>query len=450
VGVGSGLGAVRLGTEHSVLSTQKREFMISEARKVGYGIDRRSFLRSAVIASAIAVTSEWELNRALAAELIRLPTPSDPGRYFPTQNETRRDIRHFAPVKVSRNRIIREVVGLRPYRSEGFVVEAEQFGNKLLVHNYGHGGAGVTLSWGTASQAVDLRKDFMQTRPLQTRAASARRSRTRAQHFAVLGCGVNGLTTARLLQRRFQNGPGTVTIYAKDLPPETTSNIAGAFWYPSSVFDPQKVTSKFSEQFQLACQISHRAFQTLVGTEYGVRWTDTYELMRNEASLSRELLGGGNLYPQTETYRDAQQYFGFPYVRQFSTMMIEPHVYLNALLRDFYVAGGKVVVKEFRSREEIARITEPVIFNCTGLGARALFNDQRLIPVRGQLEVLLPQPEVDYCYLSGSSYMFPRRDGIILGGTWDHEDWSLEPNAEQTTEILEAHSEIMKTVVRSQ
>jgi len=73
-------------------------------------------------------------------------------------------------------------------------------------------------------------------------------------------------------------------------------------------------------------------------------------------------------------------------------------------------------------------------------------NDQRLIPVRGQLEVLLPQPEVDYCYLSGSSYMFPRRDGIILGGTWDHEDWSLEPNAEQTTEILEAHSEIMKTV----
>jgi hypothetical protein len=46
--------------------------------------------------------------------------------------------------------------------------------------------------------------------------------------------------------------------------------------------------------------------------------------------------------------------------------------------------------------------------------------------------------------------MFPRRDGIILGGTWDHEDWSLEPNAEQTIEILEAHSEIMKTVVSRQ
>src|SRR5690349_15424162 len=69
--------------------------------------------------------------------------------------------RHFAPVKVARNRIIREVVGLRPYRPSGFVVDAQRFGNKLLVHNYGHGGGGVTLSWGTASLAVDLLRDFL-------------------------------------------------------------------------------------------------------------------------------------------------------------------------------------------------------------------------------------------------------------------------------------------------
>src|SRR5713101_7399973 len=73
--------------------------------------------------------------------------------------------RHFAPVKVSRDRIIREVVGLRPYRAEGFVVEAERVGHKLLVHNYGHGGAGITLSWGTASLAVDLARDFLSVPP---------------------------------------------------------------------------------------------------------------------------------------------------------------------------------------------------------------------------------------------------------------------------------------------
>ena len=338
--------------------------------------------------------------------------------------------RHFAPVKVARNRVIREVVGLRPYRPSGFVVDAQRFGNKLLVHNYGHGGGGVTLSWGTASLAVDMARDFL----------IAHKS-ARPTHFAVLGCGASGLSTARLLQRRFQNGPGTVTIYAKDLPPDTTSNIAGALWGPTSVFET--TTPKFTEQFRIACRISNRAFQLLVGTEYGVRWIETFELSNHELSLQSELPGGNDLYPQIETHRDPANYFGFPFVRQYSTMLIEPSIYLSALLRDFYIAGGRVVVKEFRNKQELARLREPVIFNCTGLGSRALFGDEELSPVRGQLEILLPQPEIDYCYLS-SGYMFPRRDGIVLGGTWDHDDWSLTPDPEQATDILEAHTEIMK------
>jgi glycine/D-amino acid oxidase-like deaminating enzyme len=340
--------------------------------------------------------------------------------------------RHFAPVKVARNRVIREVVGLRPYRPAGFVVEVQRFGSKFLVHNYGHGGAGVTLSWGTASLAVDFVKDFL----------AVRRSATPTR-FAVLGCGVSGLTTALLLQRRYQNGPGTVTIYAKDLPPNTTSNVAGAWWSPTSVYEEPLATARFNEQFRAACRISNRAFQLLVGAEYGVRWIDSLELMRHEASLQRELTGGNDLYYQTEVHRDPGTYFGFPFVREYKSMLIEPSIYLNALLRDFYIAGGRVVVKEFKSRAELARLREPVIFNCTGLGSRALFDDKDLIPVRGQIEVLLPQPEIDYCYLS-SGYMFPRRDGIILGGTWDHDDWSLTPNPEQANGILEAHIEIMK------
>jgi glycine/D-amino acid oxidase-like deaminating enzyme len=369
-------------------------------------INRRDFLRGAAVTSAALMAA-----RSTFA--------------FDTK-------RVFAPVKVARNRIIREVVGLRPYRPSGFVVNAERFGSKLLVHNYGHGGGGVTLSWGTASLAVDLARDFL-----------IARKQARPTHFAVLGCGVSGLSTARLLQRRFQNGPGTVTIYAKDLPPDTTSNIAGAWWSPTSVFET--TTPKFDEQFRQACRISNRAFQLLVGPEYGVRWIDTFELIRNEAALGRELPGGNDLYPQLEVHRDPENYFGFPFVKQYSSMLIEPSIYLSALLRDFYIAGGRVVVKEFKNRQEIARLREPLIFNCTGLGSHALFNDAELTPVRGQLEILLPQPEIDYCYLS-NGYMFPRRDGIVLGGTWDHDDWSLTPNPEQATGILEAHTEIMKTL----
>src|SRR5215213_2170858 len=373
---------------------------------MGSSINRRDFLRGAAATSAALMAA-----RSTFA--------------FDTK-------RRFAPVNVARNRIIREVVGLRPYRPSGFVVDAQRLGSKLLVHNYGHGGGGVTLSWGTASLAVDLARDVLITRK---QAPPAR--------FAVLGCGVSGLSTARLLQRRFQNGPGTVTIYAKDLPPDTTSNIAGAWWSPTSVFET--ATPKFNEQFRQACRISNRAFQLLASAEYGVRWIDTFELSRQEAALGRELAGGNDLYPQLEIHRDPENYFGFPFVKQFSSMLIEPSIYLSALLRDFYIAGGRVVVKEFRNRQEIARLREPVIFNCTGLGSRELFDDEELSPVRGQLEILLPQPEIDYCYLS-SGYMFPRRDGIVLGGTWDHGDWSLTPNPQQATDILEAHREIMRAL----
>jgi len=274
---------------------------------------------------------------------------------------------------------------------------------------------------------------------------SRRHPQRTSSHFAVLGSGVNGLSTARILQRRYGNAGATVTIYAKDLPPNTTSNIAGGFWSPTSVFDEAAITPQFNEKFRLACRISNRGFQLLAGTEYGVRWIDTFELIRNEANLTRELPGGNDLYPAPEIHRDPNHYFGYQFARQYSTMLIEPQTYLNALLRDFYIAGGKVVVREFHDRHELQRLPEQIVFNCTGLGARALFNDQKLGPVRGQLEILLPQPEIDYCYLT-SGYMFPRHDGIILGGTFDHDDWSLEPRADQRDSILDSHMEVMKGV----
>ena len=59
-------------------------------------------------------------------------------------------------VRVSPDRVIRTIVGLRPFRPSGFVVRAERLGDKLLVHNYGHGGAGVTLSWGCADEVRRL------------------------------------------------------------------------------------------------------------------------------------------------------------------------------------------------------------------------------------------------------------------------------------------------------
>src|SRR5215467_5013564 len=133
----------------------------------GAEINRRVFLRSALAASISPVTARIVQSLAFAAG--------------------HKVERAFAPVKVSRDRIIREVVGLRPYRAEGFVVDAERLGEKLLIHNYGHGGAGITLSWGTAALAVALARDFVGART----ARPQRGLRPAQRRFAVLGCGVN-------------------------------------------------------------------------------------------------------------------------------------------------------------------------------------------------------------------------------------------------------------------
>src|SRR6476660_7693504 len=97
--------------------------------------------------------------------------------------------RHLAPVKVSRDRVIREVVGLRPYRDEGFVVEGQRIGNKFLIHNYGHGGGGMTLSWGTAALAIDLARGSV---PASVSGTRNSRQNAGASRFAVLGSGVSG------------------------------------------------------------------------------------------------------------------------------------------------------------------------------------------------------------------------------------------------------------------
>ena len=145
------------------------------------------------------------------------------------------------------------------------------------------------------------------------------------------------------------------------------------------------------------------------------------------------------VYPAADVHRGQRVFWVSAFVRRYSTMLIEPQTPERAArLR----RRRQVIVKELHDRRELMRLPERVIFNCTGLGARALFGDKKLGPVRGQLEILIPQPEVDYCYLS-SGYMFPRHDGIVLGGTFDHDDWSLEPRADQRDWILRTHKEVM-------
>ncbi len=330
---------------------------------------------------------------------------------------------HLPKVLVSADREIRTTVCLRPFRAPGFRLAAEKLDDKLCVHNYGHGGAGITLSWGTAQLATEeVRKSGQ-------------------KQVAVLGCGVVGLATARLLQQIGKE----VTIYAKALPPETTSNSAGGLWLPYSLFDPDRETPQFHQQYLQSVKFSYAYFQQFAADDYSVRWVPTYVITDEPFSETEMLAPKGpfpEVFPELRDLPPSEHRFPYRYVRQFRAMLIEPHPYLRALLRDFRLAGGRVVLQEFHDVAGIASLPEAVVVNCTGLGAGALFSDAELIPIKGQLTFLLPQPEVNYIVLAGDLYMFPRRDGIVLGGTHVRGDWSLEPDLVAKSRILAGHARV--------
>jgi glycine/D-amino acid oxidase-like deaminating enzyme len=325
------------------------------------------------------------------------------------------------PVRVSAEREIRTVAGLRPYRPSGFVVRTERIGDRIVIHNYGHGGGGITLSWGTARLAVDMV-------PPEHR-----------DGVGVLGCGAVGLATARLLQESGR----AVTVYAKDLPPNTTSDIAGGQWFPFFVSEHTRRTPEFLKQFVAASEFAYRRYQLLTGARYGVRWMRNY-VLGNESWTETGLLGRqGPLRAMLPELRDLSPsehpFAGFKNVRQFDGMMIEPPIYLAALLDEVRAAGAAIRVTELRDRESLRALPERVFINCTGLGARALFGDDELVPLKGQLTFLLPQPEVRYAVLRGDLYMFPRSDGILLGGTHESGVWSLDPDPAAKERILSRH-----------
>ena len=316
------------------------------------------------------------------------------------------------PVNVSADRIIRTLAGLRPYRASGFVVRAEALGDKRLVHNYGHGGAGITLSWGSAKLAVDL-------------GLPGHRG-----PVAVLGAGVMGLSTARLVQE----AGFPVTIYARALPPETTSNVAGGQFHPFGHFREEAVTPEWRRQFVAAVDYGWRRFQIMVGDDYGIRWLPTYsESSRPEYALLP------TFPPVNRLLGPDEHPFPVDSLIRYDTLYVETGRYLRQMMRDVHIAGGRIEVRGFASPAEIAGLSERLVFNCTGLGARELFGDTELRPARGQLAILLPQPEVRYAFTGQDGYMFPRPDGILLGGTFELDQWSTEPEPETIDRILDSH-----------
>ncbi len=353
----------------------------------------------------------------------------------------------LSPVRASWDRVIRTTVGLRPHRPSGFVLRAEQLDAKTVIHNYGHGGSGMSLSWGTGFMAAEI--------------ATQQEDR----RAAVIGCGVVGLTTARQLQRHGFD----VTIYAMAVPPDTTSNMSLAGFTPTSgLVETNQRTRAWDAQFRRAVEIAYKQLQLLVGPKYGISWMNGYSLQSAPpASASAQPESAPrppsrprppSLLPQefrtaSVTLGPGEHPFPTPYVSYRPAIRIEPSIYLDALVEDVLLFGGRIVIRKFDTPRDLMSLEESVIVNCTGLGSYTLFNDLELTPLKGQLTVLVPQPEVDYNTFGGlrrsggfGIHMQPRSDGIILGGTSERGVWSLEPNEEARRRVVEGHIELFNAM----
>ncbi|MEO8133289.1 MAG: FAD-dependent oxidoreductase [Betaproteobacteria bacterium] len=371
-------------------------------------MQRRQFLTSAcaaLVASSPGALAAAERDRVAGDGLAGSPAgaaPTPTAAVFASPSS-------LAPIRASADRIIALSVCTRPFRAQGPRIEAERVGRKTVVHNYGHGGSGWSLSWGSAALALEL---------VQA---------TREKSIAVIGCGAIGLTTAITAQRAGLR----VRIYARDRPPDVASTFASGVWSPESrVCTAEYATPEFERRWETMARTSFRIYQTMLGLPgTPIEWHDGYAL--SDVPFGQG--GGGrengepaypalewrllrDLRPRSQRLAPGEHPFAVPYVARYTRMMFNISAYSRMLMEDFLRNGGQIETRAFASPREFATLREKTIVNATGYGARRLLGDDSITPVRGQTARLIPQPEVTYglYYEQKDLFVVPRRDGILV------------------------------------
>jgi D-amino-acid oxidase len=288
---------------------------------------------------------------------------------------------------------------VRPFRNVCYRLETEPVAGKFLVHNYGHGGCGITLSWGCAAKVQDIVREHL-TSAHDTNAA-------------VLGAGVMGMTAAtRLLDLGLK-----VTIYSDRKPTETTSWKAGGQWAASVIAHKGK-----DKELGDILRIAYTTFVNSIGQGFGVSKRPNYSNVPLE-NLDLVLTLAPGLIPKPVAL--PRMPFEGPAKPgwEYQTLLIEPPIFLTKLQTDLNARGVAFVQRQFANKPDVLALAENIIVNCTGLGSGTLFGDGQMTPYKGQLAMLPAQPNLQYLYGQDlhhrDGYLFPRADHVVIGGTFE-------------------------------
>jgi D-amino-acid oxidase len=311
----------------------------------------------------------------------------------------------LAPIRAHPDRLFDITVCLRPFRAAGPRLDAETIGDALVVHNYGHGGSGWSLSWGSAQQAL---KKALANSP---------------REVAVIGCGALGLTAAISAQR----AGVAVTLYCKELVQQARSARATGSWTPDSrIALKSAVGPGFPALWEEMARTSWKTYRDYLGLPGDpVIFRDRYTvsdvpfgqmLPEPPGALDFAEYGGSiaDVTPRSVDLPPDANPFRTKLARRNSSLQFNIRDYAHTLMTDFRLAGGKIVMREFHDPAEFGQLPQKVVINCTGYGARALMRDKSVVPVRGQIGWLIPQPEVNYGLFYNGVSLVSRTDGIVV------------------------------------
>jgi D-amino-acid oxidase len=253
------------------------------------------------------------------------------------------------------------------------------------------------------------------------------------ERVVVVGAGVLGLTCAlRLL------GAGhRVDVLARDLPLETTSSVAAAIWSPPDLRSPQDRSTTWAAASY--AEFASEADQGVDGVALR-RGTELLPEHQPDPPWIGVVPALDRVDPPTP-YADAWS---------FVAPVIDMPRYLVWLSERVLDAGGSI------TRMALARLPEaPLVVNCSGLGSRALAGDTATRPIRGQV-VVVEQFGLDTWWLAGEgtaggppTYVIPRTEDVVLGGTHGDGDWSRTPLPEVADDILRRAAALVPDVVKA-
>ena len=229
-----------------------------------------------------------------------------------------------------------------------------------------------------------------------------------SKNIAIIGAGISGMSSAYLLKDRGYN----ITIFAKAFSPNITSNRAAAFWFPYHIRNDKRGINWCNVSYSFYCNMAGNA-------ETGISMQKLVKVLRKgvteEESAWIDFMPEGSLRIMNSAELAEDIAKGY----EIEVPLIETQIFLPFLQTALTAGGINFIQQEIKELKDLSQKFD-VVINCSALGSRELCNDQTIVPVKGQVGLLSPISDMNI-YLDNEMplYIVPRKDAIIVGGTYE-------------------------------